>query len=125
MTPKPIHATFAISPFLVQKLVNATIIGCRGACQAPLAAAGLVATWRTATRRSLPGPNPRLHGLAGTPMLAAPSRAAATAKRAVCKFTGAHLRRPPRASKGHRRDIEGLGLPRQRQRARYRGRTQS
>src|SRR5262245_9235161 len=101
MTPKPIHATFAISPFLIQKLVTATIIGCRGACQAGLShpcriapPASVLRPWRyrgvaPVCMEGLALSEP-LSELEGTPMIAAPSRAAAavTAMRAVLKFTG-------------------------------------
>src|SRR5215467_15845868 len=97
MTPKPIHATFAMSPFLIQKLMTATIIGCRGACQAGLShRLPYRSPCLTATRLRYRGVAPvgmevlALSELEGTPMIAAPSRAAAavTAMRAVLKFTG-------------------------------------
>src|SRR5215471_13977598 len=97
MTPKPIHATFAISPFLIQKLVTATIIGCRGACQAGLShpcrvapPASQLRAWRYRGVAPVCMEVLALSELEGTPMIAAPSRAAAavTAMRAVLKFTG-------------------------------------
>jgi len=64
-----------------------------------------------------------LSELEGTPMMAAPSRAAAAAaaKKAVFKFTGFISV----GLQGHWRGIEGAFSPCQRQRARYRDRTES
>ncbi|HKD56745.1 MAG TPA: hypothetical protein VKD45_04475, partial [Hyphomicrobiaceae bacterium] len=63
-----------------------------------------------------------LSELEGTPMMAAPSRAAAaaTAKKAVFKFTGFISV----GLQGHWRGSEGAFSPCQRQRARYRDRTE-
>src|SRR5262245_46534194 len=97
MTPKPIHATFAISPFLIQKLLDATIIGCGGACQAGLSRR-LPLSLASRPRRARPYRGLAavcmellsLSELEGTAMMAAPSRATAavTASRAVFTFTG-------------------------------------
>src|SRR6516165_251988 len=96
MTPKPIHATFAISPFLIQS-----------SCTRLLSDAGALVrrVFPQACCCCLPGSGQAWHyrgvapvcmevparsELEGTPMMAAPSRAAAavTASRAVLKFTG-------------------------------------
>src|SRR5262249_54713454 len=115
MTPKPIHATFAISLFLVQ-CSRTRLLSDAGALvrrDPPLSFPpldGCYATRQLLARSLLAGGywgvapvcTPvctevlALSELEGTPMMAAPSRAAAavTASRAVFTFT-ANLHQPP------------------------------